>query len=117
MQVYTWREVVLLVLGKVGTFLADRRFWLAAIPFVLSQIGMLDIFEDEELQSLVDILVVMVPQFLLLITWTIRPPSGLSYGALNTPISVNVVGTPEVTEAGDTTEIAQALADAISLKL
>lgn len=76
---YTWKEIVVRVLEKLGSVGADRRWWLSWVPVLLTMLaGYFGYkFEDADVQQLVTWLSLVVPPTVVMILWTLRAPSGL----------------------------------------
>lgn len=94
----TW-EVIVLYVQKVGTILADRRFYAAAVPVVLAVLGVAGVNDDtiakikelvgEDGAALATFFAAFTPALIALISsialnssWTKRAPSGLGYKKL-----------------------------------
>jgi hypothetical protein len=60
---------------KLGTVLADRRFWVAAISLAVVFLGM----PETKVQSYAEAIIAILSSLALILGWTWRPPTGLNY--------------------------------------
>lgn len=116
---YTWKEIAIRVLEKLGSVAADRRWWLSWIPFVLTMVTKYfgHEFEDAEVQQLVEWLSIVVPQTVVLILWTLRPPSGLTRDDEVVVVVQKEDGTVTVNMEDIEDGVAQLIAEAFSNQL
>lgn len=71
------RNNIVLWLKKFGTILADRRFAAAVASLVLLFLSV----PEDQTGEIIKALGVLVEAILLVISWTVREPSGLGYEA------------------------------------
>lgn len=67
---------------KVGTVLADRRFWAFGMSIAIVFFGM----PDTEVRSYAEAAVTILGMLAVLAGWTWRPPSGLDYKPVATQL-------------------------------
>lgn len=60
---------------KIGTVLADRRFWAAAISLAVVFFGM----SETTVQTYAEAIIAILTSLALILGWTWRPPTGLNY--------------------------------------
>lgn len=86
-------DKVIKTLEKIGTLLVDRRLWMAviAVSVMLAAVGVMDKELDETqvapvfqavadlIIALAKVLAILAPLFKLISSWTVRPPSGLTF--------------------------------------
>jgi hypothetical protein len=73
---YSLSEMGMRLLEKVGSVLADRRFWVTIIPAALYIVyGRKP--EDTEVSQWADAIVALIGMVALIAGWSYRPPSGL----------------------------------------
>lgn len=62
-------------IGKVGTVLGDRRFWIVAMSVAIVFFKL----PEAEVKTYAEAITTVVGSLALIVGWTWRPPSGLDY--------------------------------------